>query len=75
MCIASKVVMYKNLVWKIFISYIKQARAAGSRTESAKILKKMMAFITLVVTELVADVKGESSDAKTLETVKGEDLK
>uniref|UniRef100_A0A803MW62 Chloroplast inner envelope protein n=1 Tax=Chenopodium quinoa TaxID=63459 RepID=A0A803MW62_CHEQI len=56
MSIASKAVR------RIFINYIKQARAAGSRTESAKILKKMIAFNTLVVTELVADIKGESTD-------------
>ncbi|XP_074295141.1 protein TIC110, chloroplastic-like [Silene latifolia] len=54
-------------VRRIFINYIKQARAAGSRTESAKILKKMIAFNTLVVTELVADIKGESSDTPTEE--------
>ncbi|KAH9605717.1 hypothetical protein KSS87_007724 [Heliosperma pusillum] len=56
-----------NLVRRIFINYIKQARAAGSRTESAKILKKMIAFNTLVVTELVADIKGEPSDTPTEE--------
>ncbi|XP_057549314.1 protein TIC110, chloroplastic [Amaranthus tricolor] len=52
-------------VRRIFMNFIKQARAAGSRTESAKILKKMIAFNTLVVTELVADIKGESTDAPT----------
>lgn len=56
MNIASKAVR------KIFISYIQRARAAGSRTESARELKKMIAFNSLVVTELVADIKGESSD-------------
>lgn len=61
MSIASKAVR------KIFINYIKQARAAGSRTERAKTLKKMIAFNTLVVTELVADIKGESSDAPAKE--------
>ncbi|KAL3653199.1 hypothetical protein CASFOL_002880 [Castilleja foliolosa] len=57
MSIASKAVR------KIFISYIQRARAAGSRTESAKELKKMIAFNSLVVTELVADIKGESSES------------
>ncbi|KAK6163835.1 hypothetical protein DH2020_000699 [Rehmannia glutinosa] len=57
MSIASKAVR------KIFISYIQRARAAGSRTESAKELKKMIAFNNLVVTELVADIKGDSPDA------------
>ncbi|KAH6814210.1 translocon at the inner envelope membrane of chloroplasts 110 [Perilla frutescens var. frutescens] len=50
-------------VRRIFINYIQRARAAGSRTESAKELKKMIAFNSLVVTELVADIKGESADS------------
>ncbi|KAL8055871.1 hypothetical protein ABFX02_04G083300 [Erythranthe guttata] len=50
-------------VRKIFISYIQRARAAGSRTESAKELKKMIAFNNLVVTELVADIKADSADS------------
>ncbi|KAK4483071.1 hypothetical protein RD792_010247 [Penstemon davidsonii] len=56
MSIASKAVR------KIFISYIQRARAAGSRTASAKELKKMIAFNSLVVTELISDIKGESTD-------------
>ena len=56
----------------IFINYIKRARAAGNRTETAKELKKMIAFNTLVVTELVADIKGESSDTSSEEPVKEE---
>ncbi|XP_009595771.1 protein TIC110, chloroplastic isoform X1 [Nicotiana tomentosiformis] len=56
MSIASKAVR------KIFISYIQKARGSGSRTEQAKELKKMIAFNSLVVTQLVADIKGESSD-------------
>lgn len=56
MSIASKAVR------KIFLTYIQRARAAGNRTESAKELKRMIAFNTLVVTQLVADIKGESSD-------------
>lgn len=67
MSIASKAVR------RIFINYIKQARAAGSRTESAKILKKMIAFNALVVTELVADIKGESTDTTIEEPVKEEE--
>ncbi|KAK9681905.1 hypothetical protein RND81_10G035800 [Saponaria officinalis] len=66
MSIASKAVR------RIFINYIKQARAAGSRTESAKILKKMIAFNTLVVTELVADIKGESVDSPAEEPAEEE---
>ncbi|OIW02601.1 hypothetical protein TanjilG_24052 [Lupinus angustifolius] len=68
MTIASKAVR------KIFINYIKRARAAGNRTESAKELKKMIAFNTLVVTELVEDIKGESADVSTEEPVKEVDI-
>ncbi|KAG4955046.1 hypothetical protein JHK87_040640 [Glycine soja] len=57
-------------VRKILINYIKRARAAGNRTESAKELKKMIAFNTLVVTNLVEDIKGESADISTEEPVK-----
>ena len=35
---------------------VKRAQAAGNRTEIAKELKKMIAFNTSVVTELVADI-------------------
>ncbi|KAL4611351.1 hypothetical protein ACB092_08G117800 [Castanea dentata] len=66
MSIASKAVR------QIFINYIKRARGAGNRTETAKELKKMIAFNTLVVTELVADIKGESSDTSSEEPVKEE---
>ncbi|XP_030537465.2 protein TIC110, chloroplastic-like [Rhodamnia argentea] len=57
-------------VRKIFINYIKRARAAQNRTESARELKKMIAFNTLVVTELVADIKGESPDTASEEAAK-----
>lgn len=60
-------------VRKIFINYIKRARSAGSRIESAKELKKMIAFNTLVVTELLTDIKGDSSDTSSEEPVKEED--
>ncbi|XP_004296031.1 PREDICTED: protein TIC110, chloroplastic-like [Fragaria vesca subsp. vesca] len=69
MSIASKAVR------KIFINYVKRARAAGNRTETAKELKKLIAFNTLVVTELVADIKGESSDTSTDEPTKEEEEK
>ncbi|KAL8102151.1 hypothetical protein AgCh_026877 [Apium graveolens] len=59
MSIASKAVR------KIFISYIQRSRATGSRIEAAKELKKMIAFNNLVVTSLVADIKGESTDSDT----------
>nr|XP_043635494.1 protein TIC110, chloroplastic [Erigeron canadensis] len=71
-------------VRKIFISYIQRSRASGSRTEAARELKKMIAFNNLVVTELVSDIKGESSEttsedeiidveAKPVEEVEDED--
>ncbi|OWM68481.1 hypothetical protein CDL15_Pgr024621 [Punica granatum] len=66
MSIASKAVR------RIFINYIKRARASQNRTESARELKKMIAFNTLVVTELVADIKGESSDKASEEVVEVE---
>lgn len=59
-------------VRKIFINYIQRARGAGSRTESAKELKKMIAFNSLVVTRLVEDIKGESSEAPPEEPKKVE---
>nr|GMD14051.1 protein TIC110, chloroplastic [Ipomoea batatas] len=69
MSIASKAVR------KILLSYIQQARGADSRTESAKELKKMILFNSLVVTQLVADIKGEdeSSDSLQEEPIKEEE--
>lgn len=61
-------------VRKIFINYVKRSRAAGNRIEAAKELKKMIAFNSLVVTELVADIKGESSDAASEEPIKEEEV-
>ncbi|KAH0916744.1 hypothetical protein HID58_031190 [Brassica napus] len=54
---------------RVFTNYVRRARAAENRTESAKELKKMIAFNTLVVTEMVADIKGESSDKEPEEPV------
>jgi len=54
----------------MFITYIKRARAAENSKESAKELKKMITFNTLVVTELVNDIKGVSADVSTEEVVK-----
>lgn len=50
-------------VRKVFLNYVQRSRGAGNRIESARELKKMIAFNTLVVTELVADIKGEASAA------------
>ncbi|KHG09192.1 chloroplast protein [Gossypium arboreum] len=66
MSIASKAVR------KVFLNYVKRSRSAGNRTESARELKKLIAFNTLVVTELVADIKGESSDIPSEEPAKEE---
>ncbi|KAK9127298.1 hypothetical protein Syun_016095 [Stephania yunnanensis] len=63
MDIASKAVR------KVFINYVKLSRATSNRTEAAKELKKMIAFNALVVTELVADIKGESKETKSEEPV------
>ncbi|KAH0905810.1 hypothetical protein HID58_037637 [Brassica napus] len=63
MSIASKAVR------RVFTNYIRRARSAENRTESAKELKKMIAFNKLVVTEMVADIKGESSDKEPEEPV------
>ncbi|KAG9441612.1 hypothetical protein H6P81_017466 [Aristolochia fimbriata] len=54
-------------VRKVFLNYIQRSRAAGSRTERSKELKKLIAFNTLVVTELVADIKGESTETQPVE--------
>lgn len=67
MSIASKAVR------RIFVIYIKRARAAENRTEAAKELKKLITFNTLVVTELVADIEGESSDTSEEEPIKEEE--
>ncbi|KAK9126786.1 hypothetical protein Scep_015632 [Stephania cephalantha] len=63
MDIASKAVR------KVFINYVKLSRATSNRTEAAKELKKMIAFNALVVTQLVADIKGESKETKSEEPV------
>lgn len=61
MAIASKAVR------KVFLNYVQRSRGAGNRIESAKELKKMIAFNTLVVTELISDIKGEPIAAEPIE--------
>ncbi|XP_020581658.1 protein TIC110, chloroplastic isoform X2 [Phalaenopsis equestris] len=61
MAIASKAVR------KVFLNYVQRSRAAGNRTEAAKELKKMIAFNTLVVTELISDIKGEPITEEPIE--------
>lgn len=65
MAIASKAIR------KVFMNYVQRSKSAGSRTEAAKELKKMIAFNTLVVTELISDIKGEST-TEHVEPVKDE---
>ncbi|KAG5224976.1 chloroplast inner envelope family protein [Salix suchowensis] len=60
---------------KDFLNFVRQARMAENRTEGAKALRKLIAFNSLVVTELVADIKGESSDTPPEEPSKVEDKK
>ncbi|MBA0762010.1 hypothetical protein Gotri_024571, partial [Gossypium trilobum] len=77
MSIASKAVSahysyFVPMVRKVFLNYVKRSRSADNRTESARELKKLIAFNTLVVTELVADIKGESSDTPSEEPAKEE---
>ncbi|KAK2652948.1 hypothetical protein Ddye_012804 [Dipteronia dyeriana] len=67
MSIASKAVR------RVLINYVKRARSAENRTEAAKELKKLIAFNTLVATELVADIKGEASDSSQEEPIKEEE--
>ncbi|WVZ59445.1 hypothetical protein U9M48_009585 [Paspalum notatum var. saurae] len=53
--------IFSKAVRKIFLSYIQRAKAAGNRIETAKELKKLISFNTVVVSELLADIKGELS--------------
>ncbi|KAG9443719.1 hypothetical protein H6P81_015059 [Aristolochia fimbriata] len=62
-----KIYSYFIFVSKVFLNYIQRSRAAGSRTERSKELKQLIAFNTLVVTELVADIKGESTETQPVE--------
>ncbi|KAL0904165.1 hypothetical protein M5K25_026239 [Dendrobium thyrsiflorum] len=54
-------------VRKVFLNYVQRSRGAGNRIEAAKELKKMIAFNTLVVTELISDIKGEPITAEPIE--------
>lgn len=53
--------IFSKAVRKIFLGYIQRAKAAGNRIETAKELKKLISFNTVVVSELLADIKGEPS--------------
>eukprot|EP00249_Psilotum_nudum_P019718 c27384_g1_i1 orf=318-3365(-) len=48
-----------KVVHTVFMTYVKRSRSAGSRVESARELKKMVIFNSLVVTKLLANIKGE----------------
>lgn len=53
--------IFSKAVRKLFLSYIQRAKEAGNRIETAKELKKLISFNIVVVTELLADIKGELS--------------
>lgn len=55
----SAIAIASKAVRKVFLTYVQRARSAGNRIESAKELKKMIVFNTLVVTPLISDIKGE----------------
>jgi hypothetical protein len=47
-------------VRKIFVTYVKRSRSAGSRVESARELKKLVIFSNIVVSELIVDIRGDT---------------
>ncbi|RLN41256.1 hypothetical protein C2845_PM01G38650 [Panicum miliaceum] len=53
--------IFSKAVRKLFLSYIQRAKEAGNPIETAKELKKLISFNTVVVSELLADIKGELS--------------
>ncbi|MQL87979.1 hypothetical protein Taro_020521 [Colocasia esculenta] len=61
------VLVFGQIYWvrKVFLNYVQRSRGAGNRIEAAKELKKMIAFNTLVATQLVADIKGEVTEASS----------
>ncbi|CAM0956673.1 unnamed protein product [Alopecurus aequalis] len=56
--------IFSKAVRKLFLNYIQKAKAAGNRIEQAKELKKLISFNTVVVSELLADIKGEATTAE-----------
>ncbi|KAM3408724.1 hypothetical protein ACQJBY_001662 [Aegilops geniculata] len=56
--------IFSKAVRKLFLNYIQKAKAAGNRIEQAKELKKLISFNTVVVSELLADIKGELTTAE-----------
>ncbi|KAF0906553.1 hypothetical protein E2562_011533 [Oryza meyeriana var. granulata] len=56
--------IFSKVVRKLFLNYIQRAKTAGNRIETAKELKKMISFNTIVVSELLADIKGEPTTAE-----------
>lgn len=55
------------------MNYIQRSRGTGSRLEAARELKKMIAFNTLAVTQLVSDIKGETPVEVEAEPVQEEE--
>ncbi|KAL5231400.1 hypothetical protein ABZP36_030176 [Zizania latifolia] len=56
--------IFSKVVRRLFLNYIQRAKAAGNRIETAKELKKLISFNTVVVSELLADIKGEPTTAE-----------
>jgi hypothetical protein len=56
--------IFSKAVRKLFLNYIQRAKAAGNRIEQAKELKKLISFNTVVVSELLSDIKGELTAAE-----------
>lgn len=54
------------------MTYVKRSRSAGSRVESARELKKMVIFSNIVVSELIADIKGDTPIPEKEEPKKSE---
>ncbi|PKU78160.1 Protein TIC110, chloroplastic [Dendrobium catenatum] len=63
----ASIAIASKAVRKVFLNYVQRSRGAGNRIEAAKELKKMIAFNTLVVTELISDIKGEPVTAEPIE--------
>lgn len=64
----SELFKFNDQVRKLFLSYIQRAKAAGNRIETAKELKKLISFNTVVVSELLASIKGELSPTAEAES-------
>ncbi|CAN6310638.1 unnamed protein product [Urochloa humidicola] len=57
--------IFSKAVRKLFLSYIERTKEDKNLVETAKELKKLISFNTVVVSELLADIKGELSPTVT----------